>query len=404
MNSASQPSPGITIRPCPCCLSAQALPVFANQLASIDGLDMSYMVGTCQSCGFAYAYELPESNVYSKYYTELSKYDFSVTAFKASITDKLRAEATLRICIPHLDPASVIADIGCGMGYLLYNFKSYGFTDLYGIDPAASSPKIAKDLFQLQNVYTGLLCDVESLIPVHDVSLFLLTGVLEHLWSLRGDLELLRALMKPGSLFLIEVPALEHFPLTEDEPYGEFSLEHIQYFSAASLSMLMQVIGLELIHTEIVPLPHGSADSLFGLYQVPFNACAPRSVAQYNACNDVNTLSAYIIQCAERYHSALAHIPMEPFILYGAGSHTCRLLKSLSQQQLQNIICIVDSNPNLLGKYIQSWQVYRPDRLLEHPDVPVVISSYRSQSAISDYISLNWSNPIVHLYVSSPAL
>jgi len=205
--------------------------------------------------------------------------------------------------------------------------------------------------------------------------------------------------MKPGSYILIEVPALENFDAHSDEPFGELSLEHIQFFSAQSLNTFMQSVGLNLVQNMILPLPAGTADSLFSLYQISkkaSQACITSEAVSINPDNQA--FRKYLEASSLIYTKALQKIPLGKFCLYGAGSHTARLLASLTSHQRERIIAIVDSNPNLVGKIIGEWRIDSPNALLRLPEVPVVISSYRAQDLISRIVRKNWSNPVVTLY------
>jgi len=360
---------------------------------------MSYTIGACNNCGFIYAYYLPEAEIYAKYYTQLSKYDFAGIKHEESLTDKLRADAAIQLVKPHLASESIIADIGCGIGYLLSCFLKQGYRHVYGIDPGSSSPTSALRCFGLDRVYTGVIAEVASLIPISEVTLVTLTGVLEHLWDPRSDIRNLVRSMKIGSCLLVEVPALEEFDASSDEPFGELSLEHLQFFSTNSLNMFMNSLGLTVLRNTILPLPKGASNSLFGLYQV---AETPAQVGLSSDViyidTDANRFSTYLRLSSLAYEDVISKVPESNFIIYGAGSHTCRLIAAMPEKCRSLIVRIVDSNPNLLNKYIGKWEVSDPACLSQHPNIPIVISSYRSQASISRYLASNWPNRIIHLY------
>jgi hypothetical protein len=386
-------------RSCPACLCNKTSHLWDNRLEPIDGLDLSYKLGSCRACGFIYAYHLSSPSTFTRYYRHLSKYDYSGTEYSESAVDVLRATTAIEICKSYLETTSQIADIGCGIGYLLSCFRKQGYQYLWGIDPGLSSPQSALQCFGLEGICTGSINDVSSLIPISDIRLVTLTGVLEHLWDVRSDFSRLVSSMTQGSYILIEVPALENFDALMDEPFGELSLEHIQFFSVQSLNNFMGSVGLSCVQNVILPLPSGTADSLFGLYQISQNP-SPEYICSKAAMNthEVQVFTEYLETSSLIYSEALQKIPLGSFILYGAGSHTARLLASLTSHQRDKIVAVVDSNPNLAGKTIGNWVIEPPGSLSVFPNVPVVVSSYRSQSAISSFIRQHWDNPIVTLY------
>lgn len=387
---AALPSAYPAHRPCPVCGQDCPIEIFNNRLAPLDQLDMSYRISQCGQCGFSYASDLPHSSTYATYYRTMSKYDQPM-ARGISTTTRRRIEATLALCTPHLPADALIADIGCGSGALLAGFKAAGFSRLYGIDPARGAPREAVRQFGLHNVGIGSLDDADEMLPLGQCDLLCLTGVAEHLPELSKDIPRLLASLSKQCLILIEVPALERFVSPAFEPFGEFSLEHIQYFSQQSLDALME-------HAGYTPRQHfvlscgGCTDSLFGLY------------ARGNSGQNVHrppppSLAEYIERSGENWNKALAKVSRHPgqFIIFGAGSHSARLLPALERQGMaQRIIGIVDNNPNLHGVMLGKHRIDSRDFLARYPGMTVLISSFHAQSSISGQISAQ--HPCLCLY------
>lgn len=388
-----------THRACPCCGGTDCAAVFDNRMAPIGGLDMSYRVVQCGQCGFVYAGELPASDCYAHYYKTLSKYDQISSANQIPEVDVVRAEATVALCARYVARDQGIADLGCGIGHLLHVFHKAGWQELHGIDPAPSAPQRARDLFGLTCVESGLLADAEARLPCLRIGLVCLTGVLEHLWSPRDDLASIFASLQPATYIFIEVPALERFVRPPCEPFGEFSLEHIQYFSARSLQNLMHAAGATTISINLLDLAPAATDSLLGLFRIDTE---PRSFVQpIFDTTDGNRLHAYLDNSSHSLERAIANLAASPgpWILYGAGSHTARLLPILAERGLdQRISNIVDGNTNLHGQPLGRWVVASPDLLDANPNITVAISSFRAQTAIYRALSNRYANPLLCLY------
>jgi FlaA1/EpsC-like NDP-sugar epimerase len=149
------------------------------------------------------------------------------------------------------------------------------------------------------------------------------------------------------------------------------------------------------VKAEILELPQGTTDSLLCLYQ--------RAVSAELSQPETNDeLSLYITESTKRLAPALNTI-MESdgeLIIFGAGSHTARLLPYLRQGDcLQRVLAIVDNNPNLQGKQMDRWVVAQPEQVLKlYPDAKVLVSSYRSQHAIADALKKHYSNTILTIY------
>lgn len=382
-------------RSCPACGGDNANHLYSNTMSPIGGLDMSYQISCCIDCSFVYASELPDSAVYDAYYRGLSKYDVMTSAAEVRPVDRVRMAAAVGLCGPYLATDALIADIGCGTGALLNAFREAGWSQLCGIDPAPGAAVKADSLFGLRNIRTGTLSLACELLPLDQATLVCLTGVLEHLPNLRGDLSSLVEGVNRNAMILVEVPALERFIREPLEPYGEFSLEHIQYFSAQSLGRLMADLGYVYQARNIVALSDGVTDSLFGLF-----------VRQDGQCVEIPgepvDLDSYI-RISEKVMSLMfdkiAHCPAKRLVIYGAGSHSARLLPRMEAAGISDrIIGIVDGNPNLLGQTIGRYEVCSPADMVRWPDATIVISSFGAQEAIAGYISCQFQNPILRLY------
>lgn len=365
-------------RHCPICRSDRPQPVFDNRMAPLDGLDMSYRVGQCPQCGFCYAYELPLPETYEKYYRSLSKYDQPLSQLSIRAVDQARMAKTLELCRPHLAPDALISDIGCGFGALLSAFKAAGFSRLHGIDPAPASAITGRNLLGLETIRTGSLRDAIGQLPLAETDLLCLTGVAEHLPCLSDDFGCLLQELPERAMVLIEVPALERFLSPPGEAYGEFSLEHIQYFSAETLTGLMANFGFSPQALSICEF-QGCTDSLFGLFSrrtQAGNVPAPATVK----------LDDYLDYSAATLGKGLQKIVDRntPFAIFGAGSHTARLLPRLEQRGLAaQILAIVDNNPNLRGKKLGNFVIEPGAFLATLPGCTVLVSSFNAQSAIA---------------------
>jgi SAM-dependent methyltransferase len=382
-------------RSCPVCAGDNAVFLYSNAMSPVGGLDMSYRVSRCADCGFAYASELPDSATYTAYYRNLSKYDVMTSTAEIRPVDRVRMAAAVGLCAPHLAADALIEDIGCGTGALLNAFREAGWSRLHGIDPAPGAPARAEALFGLRNVRTGSLSQASEALPLDLASLVCLTGVLEHLPDLRADLSSLVAGMGRSAMILVEVPALERFIREPLEPYGEFSLEHIQFFSTQSLVRLMAELGYACLAHNIVTLSGVVTDSLFGLFVRQDALPAERQ-------RDPVDLHAYIELSEKKMRQVIDRInncTAKQLVIYGAGSHSARLLPRLEAAGISDrIVGIVDGNPNLLGQIIGLYKVCSPNDLAQWPEATIVISSFGAQEAIAEFVSRKFPNPILRLY------
>lgn len=394
-------------RPCPICHSDQAQPLYQNTMAKIDGLDMSYQVAHCQQCMLVFADQLPASQDYETYYHGLSKYDVGTmgassatpTVAVMSAADRLRCDAAINLIRQHAPADAAIVDVGCGSGMLLGALHDAGWSRLKGIDPAPAAPAQALALYGLDCVQCGTLDQAATQHDWAASDVVCMMGVLEHLPGLESDLVRLVSALDARTKILVEVPALECFARKSFEPFGEFSLEHIQFFSATSLTALFDKFGYAPQALSIVELPAGVCDSLMGIFVRKVHA--PSKANKIVSDSTSNPLDDYLHKSTALMKAALARIranTAHSFVIYGAGSHTARLLPMLPEAVINRIGAIVDGNPNLQGKRLGEFVIEAPAELSKYPEASIIVSSFRSQTSIAEMLRKTRPNPIITLY------
>jgi 2-polyprenyl-3-methyl-5-hydroxy-6-metoxy-1,4-benzoquinol methylase len=382
-------------RDCPVCGGVNSTVLYENVLEALAELDLSYTLSRCRSCGFHYASNLPEEQQYSRYYGKLSKYDSQASV---SSLDTQRINATVAfVAKQSIAKESRILDIGCGFGALLSAFRDAGWVDLIGLDPAPRSAVQAKEQFGLDTVYRGDLSQCAQRVDLTKIDLVCLMAVLEHLPALKRDLEFLISQLRPGTKILVEVPALELFQPDAGEPYGELSLEHIQFFSRQSLRNLFHRLGATVVAEELVPLETWYSGALLML--AVLDPVQSNDLRRGGVIEEGQIMDAYLQGSALRWAKARARVPDKgQFLLYGAGSHSARLLPTLSPDQRSRLVAVFDGNRNLHGKTLGPWLVQHPRELANYPSLPVLVSSYRSERAIVNDFSQKFQNSFIQMY------
>jgi hypothetical protein len=246
--------------------------------------------------------------------------------------------------------------------------------------------------FGLKGIYQGTLAQAEQVVNLAQADLVFLMAVMEHLPELRRDFGALFAKLRPGARVLVEVPALDLFTENDGEPFGELSIEHIQFFSAQSLHNFFASFGASVLDMKLLALPELSSGSVFALAEL-------NGVSQTLEPESSNVMDAYLAGSERRWNEVLQRVPSEPFVLYGAGSHSARLIPQLSEQQRQNLVAVLDGNANLHDKKFGDWIVQAPDALAQYPGLRVLISSYRSELAIARDLTKRFpSQPLQLMY------
>lgn len=146
---------------------------------------------------------------------------------------------------------ATIFELGCGNGANAGYLASKGYT-ICGVDPSESGIAIAKQNFPDCQLELGSTEDnLAKWFGQFDVVLSL--EVIEHVYSPKQYVEVVRALLKPGGVAIISTPYhsyLKNLALTGkmDEHFTAlWEGGHIKFWSAKTLGLLFEGVGFERI-------------------------------------------------------------------------------------------------------------------------------------------------------------
>lgn len=342
----------------------------------------AYDVVACRTCGMCFASGLPDPARFAEYYARSSKYDMSAVDADVSSFDSKRYEAEAQFLAAHVDDrASPVLDVGTATGSLLVALRDIGFTDLHGVEPSVEAARKAREAHGLDVIAGDARAARKWSAGFSVVSLI---AVLEHLVdpaeALREAADLLDA---GGTLFLL-VPDASRFSDHLDAPYQEFSVEHINYFTAASLRNLLASVGLEVV-VEQAGVVTQSEDAGGPSIEVLCRRSSLPAGFQIDSVG-VDSLRGYIERSAEKEAGVLAMIAeladvQSPIYVWGTGTNALHLLAS-SRLAECNIVAFLDSNPHYSGKKLAGRLVMAP-REVGTPEAPILVASAVSQTAIA---------------------
>jgi len=145
-----------------------------------------------------------------------------------------------------------ILDIGCGFAQALLYFRQRG---LYasGLEPSPEAVEYARS--QGLEVFQAGIEDFDC-VGSRGFEIVTILNVLEHLRNPAATLLSIKdKLLKPGGMLVIDVPnEFNDFQTVADEEFGLKKWwicppNHINYFSASSLSHLLDICGYDIKHT-----------------------------------------------------------------------------------------------------------------------------------------------------------
>jgi len=358
-----------------------------------------YDVVICDTCGAGYASGIPPQDVFDAYYRDLSKYDYDYRDGRESEEDSYKQEQLANLLtkiLPFRD--SRICEIGCANGKLLYLLKQRGYEQVYGADPSAGCARAAARLYGIQ-VATSSIFELPR--PATPYDCVIMLGVLEHIRDLRRALSKVQEQLSDQGRVLIGVPDAGHLVTTRDAPFQEFSTEHINFFSASSLTNLMAANGfrrlscdpvqLETAPEKRIPLVIGSFIKGRSDSQIVKEEETARGLAQY-------IVEGLRVDAELAHRIRAATLDSKNFVVWGVGTHTRRLLAK-GMLAKEKISTFVDSSPKFQGQNLNGIPIIAPAGLKGRPE-PIVVSSYGFQEEICRQIrdDLRLPNEVITLY------
>jgi SAM-dependent methyltransferase len=389
-------------RCCPVCDSPDSRLLFRQsfeQLSEVHLLD-GYDLVICSDCGAAFADRIPAQPVFDAYYHALSKYDLEYRGGKGSDYDDRRFREIAATVSQHVsDKQARILEIGCATGRLLALLKEAGYQNLNGVDPSPGCARAAAELYGI-GVLTCSLFEIPA--PEVPFDVVILVGVMEHIRDLDAAVTQLRRLLSPRGRVYAAVPDAAHFARQKAAPFQEFSPEHINFFSSASLANLIEQRGFLRVGEGSFLLEQSRGtwcSSIYGAFEK--TSAPPQPVVRDEESE--RGLTEYLRQSEAAEAAVRATIAGlassgRPILVWGTGAHTQRLMAECGLTGV-NITAFVDSNPKYSGQRLQGIPILPPAALARTTE-PILISSYAAQHDIARQIrqDLELGNDLILLY------
>jgi SAM-dependent methyltransferase len=388
-------------RSCPICNSEHRELLYSQKFIAMSSGSLldSYDVVVCQACGFGYADNIPEQEVFDTYYQEMSKYEYQEHSGKESQQDLVRFQAVVDILVPFLSPQSKVLEIGCATGKMLSLLQEKGEFEVTGVDPSPVCTETAKRLYDI-SVHNYNLWNLP--VPTQKFDCVILSAVLEHIRDLNRAIEKITSLLSINGILEIEVPDASRYAEFPGAPFQEFSTEHIDFFSPISLDHLLQQNGYQKLICE-QSVRSQSDNTLMPVITAVYRYSGNKKSEYVFDEFTKSSLTTYIEKSRQiqgRIQQVIDDLSSKQLaiLVWGVGTHTQRLLATSSLAQA-NIRAFIDSNPRYQNKSIQNIPIISPATLSQYQE-PILISSQVFQDEIEKDICscLNLKNNIIKLY------
>jgi FlaA1/EpsC-like NDP-sugar epimerase len=193
--------------------------------------------------------------------------------------------------------------------------------------------------------------------------------------------------MAPKGFLVIEVPDLEFFKNSKNAPFQELSVEHVNFFTAASLKNLLGDFGFEVVRKRnfiCAAAPGGITGAVLTMVgQLKGSSRTPK--LEWTSKSAMKEYIKISRKTLEEEKDVVRKIVAagKPILVWGTGTLCQRLL---AQKELvkDNIISFVDSNPHYKGKFLAGVPIISPEQI--RSNAPILIASWGFQDEISTTI------------------
>ena len=229
--------------PCPACGSEQSNKLF-------EKYELSY--ARCCECATMYVTPRPTPAILEMYYSTSENYAYwNKHIFPASEDTRRekifrpRAERVAEICKQYGVRTDVLMEVGAGFGTFCEEMQRLNlFRKVIAIEP---TPDLAETCRRKGLEVTQKPIEQVS-IEGDAINVITSFEVIEHLFSPQDFLRNCAAVLESGGLLIITCPNVKGFDMVVLQDRSDtVDVEHLNYFHPASLSILLQTSGFEVL-------------------------------------------------------------------------------------------------------------------------------------------------------------
>lgn len=145
-----------------------------------------------------------------------------------------------------------VLDVGFGRGFFLYYLKKLG-AQVTGLELDDQAIQYARQYLGIPDVSAQDLLDVD---PGARFDAILMMDLIEHVREPFRYLEKAAALLNPGGIIALFTPNASYAPQQQAPVLFRVDLEHMQYFSGATMNHIAGRLGLHIVHLETTGYPY----------------------------------------------------------------------------------------------------------------------------------------------------
>jgi SAM-dependent methyltransferase len=217
------------------------------------GIEGTFNLDKCKECDLVFLNPMFNDEELSKFYPEDDYYAYHQTydnvASKSPKTNVVLNEKT----------QEKILDIGCGNGWVLYEYKQKGWR-VAGVEPSKVAAKIGNE--QGLNIFNGTL--LEAKYPDNEFDFVHSNHSFEHIYNPNEVLNEINRILKPNGKLLIGIPNVKGINsiLAKDYWYYLGAPVHTFNYSPKNITQLLEKHNFRVQEIKHVSTTHGILGSI----------------------------------------------------------------------------------------------------------------------------------------------
>ncbi|HYO88898.1 MAG TPA: class I SAM-dependent methyltransferase, partial [Candidatus Limnocylindrales bacterium] len=205
----------------------------------------------CQNCGLVYVSPRPDAHELYALYGEsyFHNDDSGTVGYTNYIHDEANIRKTFQRRLKRVERFATpgrLLDVGCAAGFFLSEAQARGW-EPNGLDVSHFAATYTRDRFGIP-AQQGSLLDLDY--PDASFDMVTMWDVIEHVPDPAAHIQKIARLLPPGGHFALATPDVASLPakLTGKRWVGyKLQEEHVYYFSAATLSAMLDKAGFDVL-------------------------------------------------------------------------------------------------------------------------------------------------------------
>jgi len=279
-----------------------------------------------------------------------------------------------------LKPADLIVDVGSNDGTLLGNFTQS--CRVYGIEPTNAGQLAISRGIPTQISFFNRAAVKTALAAQGKARTITATNVFAHIEDIHEIVDCILELLDPNGIFISESHYL--LPLIETLQYDTIYHEHLRYYSVTALKYLLDMHGLEVIHTKRIPT-HGGSIRVYAARkgQYPVRDSVAETLAAESRGLTEAKLKAFkqnVVNSKLALYSLLRDIKRHDARIYGVGAPS----------RASTLINYVGLDDGILDCVLEIKGSYKVGKYIPGTKIPVVDEARLFQDQPEYALLLSW--------------